>query len=132
LVCRDITETKQTEEALKESQQLFKTIADNTPAFIFIKDLEGRFTFVNKVIEKRSGIPFDKFLGLHYLDVVSPKDHKRVKTNFEKTMRGEKVPPYELEYITSNGTPLFVEINTQPIYEQGQIVGLQGISRDMT
>ncbi len=98
---------------------------------VFI-DADGRFTFVNKVIERRSGIPFDKFVGLHYLDVVSPKDHERVKANFEKIMRGENVLPYELEYITSKESPLCVEINTQPIYESGQIVGLQGISRDMT
>jgi PAS domain S-box-containing protein len=52
--------------------------------------------------------------------------------NFEKVMRGEKVPLYELEYITSDGSPLYVEVNTQPIHENGQIVGLQGISRDIT
>jgi len=120
------------EKTLMESEKRYRLVVDNINDGLYTLDDNGRFTFVNKVIEKRSGIPFDKFLGLHYLDVVSPKDHKRVKTNFEKTMRGENVPPYELKYITSNGTLLCVEINTQPIYEQGQIVGLQGISRDMT
>ena len=120
------------EKALKESEKRYHLVVDSINDGLYTLDADGRFTFVNKAIERRSGIPFDKFVGLHYLDVVSPKDHKRVRTNFQKTMKGENVQPYELEYITSNGTPLCVEINTQPIYEKGQIVGLQGISRDMT
>ena len=120
------------EKALKESEKRYHFVVDNINDGLYTLDADGRFTFVNKVIERRSGIPFDKFVGLHYLDVVSPKDHERVKANFEKIMRGENVLPYELEYITSKESPLCVEINTQPIYESGQIVGLQGISRDMT
>lgn len=118
--------------ALKEGEERYRLVVDNINDGLYTLDVDGKFTFVNQVIERRSGIPFDKFVGLHYLDVVSPKDHERVKANFEKIMRGEKIPPYELEYITSDGSPLCVEINTQPIYESGQIVGLQGISRDMT
>lgn len=120
------------ETAVKESEEKYRLVVDNINDGLYTLDADGRFTFVNKVIERRSGIPFDKFVRLRYLDVVSPKDHKRVKANFEKVMRGENVLPYELEYITSNGSPLCVEINTQPIYESVQIVGLQGISRDMT
>ena len=123
---------RRVETTLKESDERYRLVVDNINDGIYTLDADGRFTFVNKAIERRSGIPFDKFVGLHYLDIVSPKDHKRVKANFEKIMRGEKVPPYELEYITSNGSPLCVEINTQPIHKQGQIVGQQGISRDIT
>ena len=123
---------RRVETALKESEEKYRLVVYNITDGLYILNADGKFTFVNQVIERRSGIPFDKFVGLHYLDVVSPKDHKRVKANFEKIMRGENVLPYELEYITSNGSPLCVEINTQPIYESGQIVGPQGISRDIT
>lgn len=120
------------ETTLKENEERYRLVVDNINDGLYTLDADGKFTFINQVIERRSGIPFDKFVGLHYLDVVSPKDHKRVKANFDKIIRGEKVSPYELEYITSDGSPLCVEINTQPIYERDQIVGLQGISRDMT
>lgn len=123
---------RRVEAALKESEERFRLLADNINDGLYTLDAGGKFTFVNKIIERRSGIPFDKFVGLHYLDVVSPKDQERVKANFEKIMRGEKVPLYELEYITSDASPLYVEVNTQPIHENGQIVGLQGISRDIT
>ena len=123
---------RRVETALEEYEKRFRLLADTINDGLYMLDTDGRFTFVNKVIERRSGIPLNKFVRLHYLDVVSPKDHTRVKANFEKVMRGEKVLPYELEYIASDGSPLCVEINTQPIYESGQIVGLQGISRDIT
>jgi len=123
---------RRVETGLKESEKRYRLAVDNINDGLYTLDADGRFTFVNKVIERRSGIPFDKFVELHYLDVISPKDHERVKANFEKVMRGENVLPYELEYITSNGSPLCVEVNTQPVYKNNQIVGLQGISRDIT
>lgn len=123
---------RRVETALEEYEKRYRLLADNINDGLYMLDTDGRFTFVNKVIERRSGIPFDKFVRLHYLDVVSPKDHKRVKANFEKIMRGENVLPYELEYIKSDGSPLCVEVNTQPIYENSQVVGLQGISRNIT
>ena len=80
---------RQVEEALNESEKRYRLVVDNIKDGIYILDADGRFTFVNKIIERRSGIPFDKFVELHYLDLVSPKDHKRVKANFEKIMRRE-------------------------------------------
>jgi PAS domain S-box-containing protein len=47
-------------------------------------------------------------------------------------MKGLEVSPYELEYITSDGSKLIVEVNTKPIYKDGKIIGLQGISRNIT
>jgi PAS domain S-box-containing protein len=47
-------------------------------------------------------------------------------------MRGEEVLPYELEYRTAHGKTLAVEINTKPIFKASRVVGLQGISRNIT
>ena len=122
----------QVELALKESEKRYRLVVDNINDGLYIVDASGKFTFVNKAIERRSGISFDKFVRLHFLDLISHKYHERVKANFEKVMRGEKVPPYELEYITADGSPSWVEVNTQPIYENDQVKGVLGISRNIT
>jgi hypothetical protein len=69
---------------------------------------------------------------MHFLDVVHPKHHKLVKDNFEKVKSGEALPPYELEYRRRDGSLVFVEVNTKPIYRDGEVIGLLGVSRDIT
>ncbi len=105
-----------------------ETISDG----VYLLDKNGRFTYVNKVIQERSGIPFDKLVGMHCLDIVNPGDHKHVQMLFDRVMRGEEVPPYELSYRTSQGETNYVELNSKPIFRGKEIVGLQGVSRDIT
>ncbi|MDY6953888.1 MAG: PAS domain S-box protein, partial [Thermodesulfobacteriota bacterium] len=107
-------------------------ILDHINDGIYLLDAHGYFRYVNRVIEKRSGIPADEFCKLHFLDVVIPEDHDRVRRNFERVMGGEEVPPYELVYRTAEGTDLIVEVNTKALYRDSQVVGLQGVSRDIT
>ena len=110
----------------------YQALLDNINDGVYMLNKKGQFVFINRVIEERSRIPIDKFIGLHFLDIVDPKDHERVQINFEKVMRGEEVLPYELEYRTAHGKTLAVEINTKPIFNAGTVVGLQGVSRNIT
>ncbi len=128
----EAVERKRRENVQREIGVDYSTLLDLVNDGLYVVNNKGRFVFVNKVIEQRSGISFDKFVGMHFLDVVSPKDHDRVNANFEKGMRGEKVSPYELEYPTSEGKPLTVEVNTRPIWSRGKLIGLEGVSRDIT
>jgi PAS domain S-box-containing protein len=99
---------------------------------IFVMDDRGRFVFVNQVIEKRSGRSLQWFKGMHFLDVVSPKDRERAGMNFDRALSGEEVPPFEVQYMTSDGRRLTVEVNTTSIYEEGRVIGLWGVSHDVT
>lgn len=110
----------------------YQALLDNINDGVYMLNKKGQFVFINRVIEERSKIPFDKFMGLHFLDIVCPKDHEQVQMNFKKVMRGEEVSPYELEYRTAHGKMLVVEVNTKPIYKAGVVVGLQGVSRNIT
>jgi len=110
----------------------YQALLDNINDGVYMLNNKGRFVFINRVIEERSRIPFDKFMGLHFLDIVDQKDHDRVQMNFKKVMRGEEVPPYELKYHTAIGKTLVVEVNTKAIYNDGEVVGLQGVSRNIT
>ena len=117
---RDITERKKAEEHLR-----------NIKDGIFTLDTDGRFTFVNSVVEKRSGIPAEKCVGTHFLDIVHSDYHDIVKENFQKIMNNEEVLPYSLGYKKADGGILMVEIDTNPIVRDGKVVGLHGASRDI-
>ena len=99
---------------------------------VYILDKKGRFTFVNDIIVRRSKQTREWFLGKSYLDVIRPEDHVHLRKKFEATMRGEDVPVYELAYPTASGDELWVEVNTTALRIDTGIIGLLGISRDIS
>jgi len=109
-------------------ESFLETISDG----VYILDRDGRFLYVNKAIEKRSGIPFDELIGTLYLDIVGFKDRERLKAVFDRVMRGEHVAPFEVSYRTADGREGYAELNSRPIFHEGKVVGVQGVSRDVT
>lgn len=60
---RDITELKMAEESMKESEQLFRTLANDTPAFMFMADANTNIEFVNKQWLRFAGLDSDEGFG---------------------------------------------------------------------
>jgi PAS domain S-box-containing protein len=119
-------------QALEEIGSNCETVLRHVDDGVYMVDDKGYFTFVNSVIEERSGMSIDQFRSKHFLDIVSPGDHERAQKNFEAVMKGKEVPPYEVAYLKADGERLEVEINTKPIFRDGKVVGLIGVSRDTT
>ncbi len=111
---------------------MYKDLVEGFTDAIFIVNKKGYFTYLNQVGMKRSGYSLDELKKMHFLQVIPPKYHEIAKSNFEKSIRGEPKSPYEVEYITSNGESVYVEINTRPIIKKGKFLGVLGVSRDIT
>jgi PAS domain S-box-containing protein len=131
-IIRDISERKRAEYELQESHKKYCDLVDNITDGVYQIDTKGNFTYVNKVIEERSGIPAEKFVGLNFRDVVIPEYHEIVSANLARSLAGEQVAPFELAYRTATGQTITVETNVRPIYDGNTITGVQGISRDIT
>ncbi|MCJ7729524.1 MAG: PAS domain S-box protein, partial [Sedimentisphaerales bacterium] len=131
-IIRDITQRKRAEYELRESHKKYRELVDNLTDGVYQTDTEGNFTYVNKIIEERAGIPAEKFVGLNFRDVVTPQYHEIVSANLARFLAGEQVPPFELAYRTATGQTITVETNVRPIYDGNTITGVQGISRDIT
>ncbi|MGZ6237890.1 MAG: PAS domain S-box protein, partial [Syntrophales bacterium] len=93
---------------------------------------DGYFIFVNKAIIDRSGISAEKFHASHFLDLVDSDYHDQAKKNFQRVMNGEAGIHYELKYKDANGQVRTVEVYSRPIREGARIIGLLGVSRDIT
>ncbi len=132
-IVNDITERKEAELALKNSQQLMRTMIDNVQSVIYMKDIEGRYLLANSQYKKATGISEKQLLGNTDFDVM-PKDiaenitkiDKEVFTSGEIVTLEENVPNAEdvIKCYWSAKVPLK--------NENGEIIGLVGISTDIT
>jgi len=130
----DITERKRTEDELRQSEAKYRTLLESINDGVFIVDENRRFTFVNDLIVKRSGRPRESFIGMDFLDVIQPEYRDLALRNFEADMRGETLPPYEVElnYPGSSRHGRWIEINRKPLWDGNRVVGVLGVSRDIT
>ena len=119
---------------LKKSQwgENYHNIIDNISDGIYCLNIDGYFTLVNKAITARSGIAAEEFYTLHFLDIIDPEYHEQAKRNFQKIMKGEDEIVSKLKYKSAVGQLRIVEVRSRPIYQNGKIAGLLGISRDIT
>ncbi|MEN6319107.1 MAG: helix-turn-helix transcriptional regulator [Syntrophaceae bacterium] len=122
----------QSSEAHTRIGELSKDIMDRLNDGVYWLNRDGYFVFVNKAITDISKIPADNFYALHFLDVVDVDYHKTAKKNFQHVMNGNDGIPYELKYEEPTGQIRIVEIRSAPVFDDGKVTGVLGISRDIT
>jgi PAS domain S-box-containing protein len=109
-----------------------RDIIDNVSDGVYCLNTDGYFTLVNKSITVRSGISLEQFYTLHYLDIILPAYHEQAKRNFQRLMKGEDEIVSKLKCKNISGQVRLLEVRSKPIFEKGKIVGILGISRDIT
>ena len=128
----DITEHKLAEEALRESEEKFRSLNEQSPNMIFINK-KGRVVYCNKKCEELMGYSQEEFCSLefNFLDLISEESIEIVKSAFEKHMKGKEVPPYEYGLVTKDGDRLEAIITTKLIQYEGD-TAILGIVTDIT
>ncbi|MHB9105570.1 MAG: ATP-binding protein [Armatimonadota bacterium] len=93
----DATEQKKAEEALRESEQKFRLLADMTQTAIAIVQ-DGVIHYANPFLLQRGGYRQEELLGQSFLRVVQPEYHAMLVEHYQRRRRGEAVPGrYEIE-----------------------------------
>ncbi len=134
-VVHDIDKSKTMENKLRESEKKYRQIFELSPEAIVIIDPKGLILDVNARLSEWLGYGQQEVVGKNFLDLpFLPMDTKsKVKANLSQRMAGQKVAPYELEFITKSGEKQVGRIVANPIRnEDGEIIQDLGMISDIT
>ena len=134
MACEDITERKQAEAALKESEGKYRAILNSIEEGYYEVDLAGNFTFFNNFLVKSLGYTKEELMGLNNRHYMSPETALLVFKTFNEVYRtGNPKRDFEWELINKDGSKRFVEVSVSLMRnEKGQPKGFYGIARDIT
>jgi len=131
-VVRDIRERKKAEEALRQSEQRYRQLVESARDAIFSLSLDGKLTSLNHAFETITGWARSEWLGKPFTDLVHPEDIPFTRDLLDRSLRGEQPPIFEVRLIRKSGETVTTEYTTTPRMEDGQVVGILGIAREIT
>ncbi|MBN1255381.1 MAG: PAS domain S-box protein [Deltaproteobacteria bacterium] len=127
----DVTKRRQTEEALRESEERFRAIFETAQDSIYLKDRDLRFTAVNPAFERHLGIPAKKIIGTTGAAFLTKEGATRIKKEASRVFKGEFVD--KEEHSSIKGKSAIYHLIKVPIRNSaGEIVGICGMGRDIT
>jgi PAS domain S-box-containing protein/diguanylate cyclase (GGDEF)-like protein len=130
-VSRDVTERARAEEALRESEAKFRSLAETVAAAAFI--YQGtQMVYVNSAAEAQTGYSREELLGMSFWDMIHPDFRDVVRERGMARQRGEQVPArYEVKLLTKSGEARWLDFMARNIEYEGQPAVL-GTAFDIT
>jgi len=130
-ILNDITERKEAEAALRESEERYHELFENATDVVFTHDLTGKFTAINAAARRLSGYSENEALQLNITDAIVPEHQDMARRMILEKLQSGSHTTYELDLLAKDGSRIPLELNTRLILRNDQPIGVQGIGRDI-
>jgi|GEM_PF-1061684 len=132
--CTEIDDLKRTSDELLRISALLRLISDSTPDLIYAKDIEGRVLYTNLAVQQVVGKPLEEIVGQTDLDFSPDRSQARkIMANERSVVDSGETLEVDETYTGADGqTRHFRSLKAPLRTADGQIVGIVGVSSDMT
>jgi len=136
---RDITEQKETEEALRQRERHYRLLADNVSDVIWVTDLDMNPVYVSPSVTRLIGYNVNEVMSRTLADILSPSSLRLAQAAFLRALNLERgggssqPPPMEVELVRKDGSTVWVESTLSFIRDaDGLPVEVMGVLRDVS
>ncbi len=129
---KEISERKAHEQALRESEQKFRSFVETSADIVFQVSNQGIIEFVSPRVKEMYGYEAEELVGQSLALTTPAKDVTRALKAIKGEFKGDSLLNFELHQKDRKGNTRPMEVNAIPIKRDGEIVGLRGIMRDIT
>jgi two-component system cell cycle sensor histidine kinase/response regulator CckA len=128
----DVTERYAAEQALRASEERYRSLVESARDAIFTMSAEGAITSLNPAFETITGWRREQWLGKEFGPIVHPEDMPLAMEMFLRVIAGETPPPFEVRITTKSGGYVVGEFTVTRQVRDGEFAGILGIARDIT
>jgi len=132
-VAHDITRSRRVEQALRESEERFRLLADSSPTLIWITDADGQLLFSNRRLLETFGKKLEQMHHLDWHEVVHPEDFPAYDKAFREALAQRKPFRIEIRLRRADGQWRWFDSQVVPRFsDSGEYLGMAGNGSDTT
>ncbi len=121
---RDVTKRKQAEDALRESEEKYRSFIENAPVGMYTLNTKGEFTYGNKKLLETTGYKTEEWLNKPFHPVIHPDDLDIVIQRVGDRFAGKgTTDPYEIRIFNSSGEIMWVKLTARSINDTDEKSG---------
>ncbi|MCP4679161.1 MAG: PAS domain S-box protein [Deltaproteobacteria bacterium] len=130
IVFEDSIKRRKAEKDLRESEEKWRSITENSPDHIMLLDTNYKIQFVNHTA---TGLPKEQVIGKSSFDLLPPDQHQVARDCFERVSKNGDTDGYLTKYLTAEGETEYFDVRVSPLLDKpGNIVGLISTSNSIS
>ncbi len=114
------------------SESYYRGLVERSDDMILTLDPGGIVKVANRGAERVLGFSPEELVGTNIMDYLAPGELERARALFARSETTTDVLKEEFEHIAKDGHSVFVDVSARSIWEDGRVVGVEGIARDVT
>ena len=127
-----VDKLNQVEDALRDSEERFRLIAETSPDYIYQVDTEGTIIYVSPAVEQILEYEPDELIGTNFINLAPPSSVSETLEKFQTMLSEKRRGIFELQLLNKSGNIINTETHASIMVKEGKLIGVQGVTRDIT